>query len=55
MKAQVAFVLTKVIEADFPKDWPSLSEEILKCLLEGGEGEIEAGLRATLAVIRNVR
>lgn len=55
MKLQVAFILTKVIEADYHETWPSLGEEILATLRAGGEGEIEAGLRATVAVIRTIR
>lgn len=54
VKLQVAVVMTRVIEADYPTDWPGLGEEVLACL-NGGEGQVEAGLRAAVSIIRIIR
>lgn len=47
-------VLSKVIEADYPENWPGLGDEVM-ALLSKGEGEVDAGLRAIVLVIRNLR
>lgn len=54
VKLQIAAVLGKVIDADFPDDWPGLVAEV-GALLSAGEGEVEAGLRATVEVLRTFR
>lgn len=54
VKSQIGTVLSRVIDADYPGDWPGLVDEIV-VLLRGGEGEIEAGLRATVEVLRGFR
>lgn len=54
VKLQIAAVLGKVVDADFPEDWPGLVGEI-GALLADGEGEVEAGLRATVEVLRTFR
>jgi hypothetical protein len=54
VKAQVAAVLSKVVDNDYPDNWPGLMDEIV-VLLGGGEGQIEAGLRATVEVFSCLR
>lgn len=54
VKAQVGEVLQKVVEADFPEDWPGLMDEI-SSLLAGNEGQVEAGLRASMNVFSSLR
>ncbi len=54
VKAQVAAVLSKVVDNDYPDNWPGLMDEIV-VLLAGGEGQIEAGLRATVEVFSCLR
>jgi hypothetical protein len=54
VKAQVAEVLGKVVDADYPDDWPGLMDEIV-VLLGGAEGQVEAGLRATVNVFSSLR
>ncbi|KAM0754334.1 ARM repeat-containing protein [Meredithblackwellia eburnea MCA 4105] len=54
IKLQIAAVLGKVVDADFPEDWPGLVGEVAS-LLSSGEGEIEAGLRATVEILRTFR
>lgn len=53
-KEQVGEALRKVVECDFPKDWPGLVDEI-KVMLNGNEGQVEAGLRASMAVFGSMR
>lgn len=54
VKAQVAAVLSKVVDNDYPDNWPGLMDEIVT-LLGGGEGQVEAGLRATVEVFSCLR
>lgn len=55
VKLQVTAVLAKIVDCDYTKgDWPGLVEEA-GALLGGGEGEIEAGLRATVEILRGFR
>lgn len=54
VKAQVAAVLSKVVDNDYPDNWPGLMEEIV-VLLGGSEGQVEAGLRATVEVFSCLR
>lgn len=54
VKQQMEVVLAKVIEADYPENWPGLGDEVM-ALLSKGEGEVDAGLRAIVLVIRNLR
>ncbi|GAA6009458.1 hypothetical protein JCM11491_003564 [Sporobolomyces phaffii] len=53
-KEQVGEALRKVVECDFPEDWPGLVDEI-KVMLGGNEGQVEAGLRASMAVFSSMR
>ncbi|GAA5946962.1 hypothetical protein JCM3765_002093 [Sporobolomyces pararoseus] len=53
-KEQVGEALRKVVECDFPEDWPGLVDEI-KVMLNGNEGQVEAGLRASMAVFGSMR
>lgn len=54
VKEQVGEALSRVIECDFPEQWPSLVDEI-KVMLAGDEGQVEAGLRATMEVFNSMR
>ncbi|GAA6059439.1 hypothetical protein JCM10212_005378 [Sporobolomyces blumeae] len=54
VKEQVGEGLAKVVECDFPADWPGLVDEI-KVMLAGDEGQVEAGLRASMAVFSSMR
>lgn len=54
VKEQVGEVLAKVVEVDYPEEWPGLVEEI-GALLAGNEGQVEAGLRATVDVFSSLR
>ena len=54
VKAQVAAVLSKVVDNDYPDNWPGLMDETM-VLLGGSEGQIEAGLRATVEVFSCLR
>ncbi|GAA5932308.1 uncharacterized protein JCM15063_001186 [Sporobolomyces koalae] len=53
-KEQVGEALRKVVECDFPDNWPGLVDEI-KVMLAGDEGQVEAGLRASMAVFSSMR
>lgn len=53
-KEQVGEALRKVVESDFPDNWPGLVDEI-KVMLGGDEGQVEAGLRASMAVFSSMR
>lgn len=54
VKAQVGAVLSKVVDNDYPDNWPGLMDEIV-VLLGGGEGQVEAGLRAAVEVFSCLR
>lgn len=54
VKAQVAEALGKIVDIDFPNEWPGLTDEIMT-LLGGNEGQVEAGLRATVNVFSSLR
>ncbi|GAA6019455.1 hypothetical protein JCM10207_001394 [Rhodosporidiobolus poonsookiae] len=54
VKEQVGEGLSKVVECDFPEDWPGLVDEV-KVLLGGNEGQVEAGLRATMEIFNSLR
>ncbi|GAA5967114.1 hypothetical protein JCM11641_000445 [Rhodosporidiobolus odoratus] len=54
VKEQIAEALSKVVECDFPGNWPGLVDEV-KVLLGGNEGQVEAGLRATMEVFNSLR
>ncbi|CEQ41895.1 SPOSA6832_03660, partial [Sporobolomyces salmonicolor] len=54
VKEQVGEGLGKVVECDFPDDWPGLMDEI-KVMLGGNEGQVEAGLRASMEVFNSMR
>ena len=54
IQQQIEATLAKVIECDFPNDWPTLIDEIV-ILLAGNEGQVEAGLRATCEIERGFR
>ncbi|GAA5868463.1 hypothetical protein JCM1840_007004 [Sporobolomyces johnsonii] len=54
VKEQVGEGLSKVVECDFPDDWPGLMDEI-KVMLGGNEGQVEAGLRASMEVFNSMR
>ncbi|KAK4703327.1 hypothetical protein P7C70_g2895, partial [Phenoliferia sp. Uapishka_3] len=55
VKLQLSSVLGKVIDSDFPEEWPGLVNEVGALLHVSGEGEVEAGLRATVEVLRTFR
>ncbi|BGP14532.1 hypothetical protein JCM10213_005180 [Rhodosporidiobolus nylandii] len=54
VKEQIGEALSKVVECDFPADWPGLVDEV-KVLLSGDEGQVEAGLRATMEIFNSLR
>ncbi|GAA5829387.1 hypothetical protein JCM11251_005030 [Rhodosporidiobolus azoricus] len=54
VKEQVGEGLSKVVECDFPEEWPGLVDEV-KVLLAGNEGQVEAGLRATMEIFNSLR
>ncbi|GAA5884573.1 hypothetical protein JCM6882_005303 [Rhodosporidiobolus microsporus] len=54
VKEQVGEGLCKVVECDFPEEWPGLVDEV-KVLLAGNEGQVEAGLRATMEIFNSLR
>lgn len=54
IKVQMCTVLGKMVDTDFPDDWPTLIDEISR-LLQGNEGEVEAGLRGAVEVMRGFR
>ncbi|BGP23398.1 nonsense-mediated mRNA decay protein [Rhodotorula toruloides] len=54
VKEQIGEVLSKVIECDFPAEWPGLVDEV-KTMLAGNEGQIEAGLRVAMEVLNCLR
>lgn len=54
VKEQVGEALSRVIECDFPEHWPSLVDEV-KVMLAGDEGQVEAGLRASIEVFNSLR
>lgn len=51
VKAQVATVLSKIVDVDYPTDWPGLVDETA-VLLTQGEGAVEAGLQASVEILR---
>lgn len=51
VKAQIATVLSKIVDVDYPTDWPGLVDETAG-LLSQGEGAIEAGLQASVEILR---
>ena len=55
IQQQIEATLAKVIECDFPNDWPTLIDEIVLLLDSGNEGQVEAGLRATCEIERGFR
>lgn len=55
IQQQIEATLAKVIECDFPNDWPTLIDEIVILLDSGNEGQVEAGLRATCEIERGFR
>lgn len=55
VKSQMALILGKMIEVDFPHEWPTLVEEISVCLVNGDQGLLEAGLRGALQVLRGFK
>ena len=55
IQQQIEASLSKVIECDFPNDWPTLIDEIVILLDSGNEGQVEAGLRATCEIERGFR
>ncbi|GAA6037955.1 hypothetical protein JCM8097_009507 [Rhodosporidiobolus ruineniae] len=54
VKEQVGEGLSKVVECDFPENWPGLVDEV-KLLLGGDEGQVEAGLRASMEIFNSLR
>jgi hypothetical protein len=54
IKGQVGAVVGKVVDADFPDDWPGLVEEVQN-YLKGDEGQLEAGLVASVEIFRTFR
>lgn len=54
VKAQVAETLGKVVDVDYPDEWPGLMDEVLG-MLGGDEGQVEAGLRASVNVFSSLR
>jgi hypothetical protein len=54
VKEQIGEGLSKVVECDFPEHWPGLVDEV-KALLAGNEGQVEAGLRATMEIFNSLR
>ncbi|GJN87375.1 hypothetical protein Rhopal_000324-T1 [Rhodotorula paludigena] len=54
VKEQVGEALSRVIECDFPEQWPTLVDEV-KAMLAGDQGQVEAGLRATMEVFNSMR
>lgn len=60
VKEQVGEALAKVIECEFPHEWPNLIQEIQGMLgtsyqAGDGNGNVEAGLRATAEVFNTMR
>lgn len=54
IKLQMAMILGKMLDVDFPNDWPGVVDE-MSTLIRGNEGEVEAGLRATVEIMRGFR
>lgn len=54
IKLQMAMILGKMLDVDFPDDWPGLVDEI-STLIRGNDGEVEAGLRATVEIMRGFK
>ncbi|GAA5868690.1 hypothetical protein JCM8547_003784 [Rhodosporidiobolus lusitaniae] len=54
VKEQIGEGLSKVVECDFPENWPGLVDEV-KAMLAGNEGQVEAGLRATMEIFNSLR
>ncbi|KAI5474959.1 hypothetical protein MNV49_002143 [Pseudohyphozyma bogoriensis] len=54
VKLQIGAVLGKVVDNDFPAEWPGLVDEVKQCL-SGNEGSVEAGLLATVEILRGFR
>lgn len=44
----------KVVDVDYPDEWPGLMDEIV-AMLGGDEGQVEAGLRASVNVFSSLR
>lgn len=55
VKDQIGEALAKVVECDFPADWPGLVDEIRALLAADGQGHVEAGLRASAEVFNAMR
>lgn len=55
IKLQVAQSLATMIDTDFPRDWSTLIDDVARALQSERQGDVEAGVRATVEVLRGFR
>lgn len=55
LRVHVASALYSVVRCDFPAQWPSLLDDIVKLLRSGDEAQMYAGVRALVETVRAFR